>query len=302
MKGTGISVVIPLYNKGAFIRRALNSVMAQDVQPDEVIVVDDGSSDGGSEVVLAFEGLPIRLIRQDNAGVSVARNRGVQEARCDWVAFLDADDEYLPGAVRNFRDARDRYPRANVVFGRSVTGGSLTNPAPLERRYQWVHDYFAYLLTRKAHEADSSSVMVHKCAIEAVGLFPPGIRIGEDTDTWMRLGCRYPFVRIDAPISIYHIADGSSGWEGQRSELPYWFGTYARWRDGGRIPVERRRSAARYFEFCRLQRVIFLARTRPRVAVFRALLANVSWMRAPKVMLAKTFLIALWPPILRNAG
>ncbi|WP_165775197.1 glycosyltransferase family 2 protein [Mameliella alba] len=296
MTGPDLSVVVPLYNKRAFIGRALASIAAQEVQPEEVIVVDDGSTDGSAEVVSDFKGLPIRLIRQQNAGVSVARNRGIAYARCDWVAFLDADDEYLPGAIKSMRDARDMYPGASVVFGRSVHG--VPEPAMSAQHYELVPDYFDYLLGKGAHEMHSSSVLVRKAAIEAAGLFPPGICIGEDTDTWMRLGCLFSLVRIDSPVSVYHIADGESGWQGQQGTDPYWFATYAQWRDAERIPAERRRSAGRYLEFCKLQQVIFHALARQRGAAFRKLFMSVRWTSAPKVILAKTLLIALMPSLI----
>ena len=301
MNGTNISVVIPLYNKWAFIERALTSIATQRIQPDEIIVIDDGSTDGGAEVVSGFKGLPIRMIRQANAGVSMARNRGIAEARSEWVAFLDADDEYLPGAIADFQAARDQHPDVGVVFGGSVTGGARHQGAPPDRRYLPVPDYFSYLLTRGAYEVNSSSVMVRRSAIETAGLFPPQVRIGEDSDTWMRLGCLYQFVRIDAPVSVYHIADGDSCWQVGQGREPYWFGTYAEWRAAGRIPAKRRRSAACYVEFCKLQTVIFHARMGRRGETFRRLFASVCWARAPKSMLAKTLLIVLFPALVRRA-
>jgi glycosyltransferase involved in cell wall biosynthesis len=302
--GPGISVVIPLYDKQAFIRRCLASIAAQSLPPDEVIVVDDGSTDEGPRLVAAWEGLPLRLIRQENAGVSAARNRGVAEARHDWIAFLDADDEYLPDAIERFRAARDLCPEAEVIFGQSREGG-LPAKAASRGGVHPVPDYFAYLLGKGAHEANSSSVMIRKSAIEAAGLFPPGLRIGEDTDTWMRLGCLFAFARIDAPVSVYHMADGQSLWQTRQGTDPFWYHTYARWRDEGRIPPERRRSAARYFEFSKLQMVIFQARSGARAAAFRRLFGQVDWRGAPKPMLAKAVLIAAFPAILdwkRGAG
>lgn len=300
MTESGITVVIPLFNKRDFIRRALDSISKQIVAPEEVIVVDDGSTDGGHELVAAYKGLPIRLVRQENAGVSVARNRGVQEAQSEWVAFLDADDEYLPRALHNLCDARDRHPDASVVFGRSISGAPAHNFFMSQDSLMLVPDYFAYLLGRGAYEAHTSSIMVRKSAIEEVGLFPPGVRIGEDTDTWMRLGCLFSFVRVDIPISVYHIEDGDSAWEAQRGADPYWYQTYTHWRNAGRIPSHRLDTAAKYFEFSKLQKVMFLSLNNQRLDAFRKLFTHVRWAAAPKMMLAKTMLIALFPAIVRQ--
>ncbi|MGI6022871.1 MAG: glycosyltransferase family 2 protein, partial [Methanoculleus sp.] len=91
-----VSVVIPLYNKAPYIARALASVITQTCQGFEVIVIDDGSTDGGAEIVRRLDDTRIRVIRQENRGVSAARNRGIESARTDFIAFLDADDEWMP--------------------------------------------------------------------------------------------------------------------------------------------------------------------------------------------------------------
>lgn len=96
-----ISVVVPLYNKAAHVRRALDSVAAQTLQDFEAIVVDDGSTDGGASVVEEYAGARFRLVRQPNAGPGAARNRGIRESTGDVLAFLDADDEWLPGYLEH---------------------------------------------------------------------------------------------------------------------------------------------------------------------------------------------------------
>lgn len=91
-----VSVIIPLYNKAPLVLRALRSIAAQTLDDFEVIVVDDGSTDDGPETVELFSDSRVRLVRQENAGPGAARNRGLREARGEMVAFLDADDEWLP--------------------------------------------------------------------------------------------------------------------------------------------------------------------------------------------------------------
>ena len=90
-----ISVVIPAFNVGKFIARTLDSVLAQTRAADEIIVVDDGSTDNTAEVVRSY-GTKVNFIQQDNAGASTARNTGIKAAQSEWVAFLDGDDEWLP--------------------------------------------------------------------------------------------------------------------------------------------------------------------------------------------------------------
>lgn len=116
-----ISVVVPAYNAAATLPRALDSVLSQSLPAHEVIVVDDGSTDDTDKVLAAYaerkSGPPLRCIRQANAGPSAARNRGVDEARGDWIAFLDADDWYYPGRLLRHAQMIDADPRLDFVVG-----------------------------------------------------------------------------------------------------------------------------------------------------------------------------------------
>lgn len=110
-----ISVVIPLYNKAQHIAETLSSVLAQSVSPREIIVIDDGSTDGGAHVVRQFETAGVRLITQTNQGVSAARNRGLEEAAGDYVAFIDADDLWLPDHLLVLSELVEKWPQAVLV-------------------------------------------------------------------------------------------------------------------------------------------------------------------------------------------
>lgn len=131
-----ISVVIPLYNKEREVARAVRSVLAQRRQPLELIVVDDGSTDRSAAEVEAFRDPLVRLIRQPNGGVCAARNRGIAEARGEYVALLDADDEWEPGFLSEIVSLITRYPGCGIyctafhILGRK---GLVPAPCPEER-------------------------------------------------------------------------------------------------------------------------------------------------------------------------
>lgn len=208
------TVVIPLFNKASEISRAIRSVLDQTVQAFETIVVDDGSSDGGSEIAQGFGDPRIRIVRQDNAGVSAARNRGIQLARQELIAFLDADDEWAPTFLETVLRLHNSFPQGGA-FGTAYDlyfpDGHLERPkyrglpaAPWEGV---ISNYF------RASSGDSpissSSVMVKKKVLNDVGCFPVGHKITEDLDTWMRIAFKYPIVWSSRSEAIYHV-DGPS--------------------------------------------------------------------------------------------
>lgn len=110
-----ISVVIPLYNKEAIIKKSLESVLTQDYDDFEVIVVNDGSTDKSVEIVQSIHDPRITLIEQENGGPSKARNTGVKNAKGEWILFLDADDELLPEALKIYSDAIEKSENADMI-------------------------------------------------------------------------------------------------------------------------------------------------------------------------------------------
>ena len=110
-----VSVIVPLFNKRSYVRETLESVLNQTVPVHQIIVVDDGSSDGGAEVVESFREPHIRLLRQPNAGVAAARNKGIELATGDLISFLDADDRYRPGYIENLLQMAERFPQAGLL-------------------------------------------------------------------------------------------------------------------------------------------------------------------------------------------
>ena len=117
-----VSVIIPLYNKGKYISRALDSVFAQTYRDYEVIVVDDGSTDNGPEIVRKYDDSRLRPIRQDNEGPGAARNRAIKESNAAFLAFLDADDEWLPGFLESYLKKIELDQSSDIVIGPSFFG------------------------------------------------------------------------------------------------------------------------------------------------------------------------------------
>lgn len=192
------SVVIPLYNKEATIDRAIKSVLNQTVQDFEIVVVNDGSTDNGPDVVAAIKDSRIRLIDQDNQGVSAARNRGIAEAKHDLIAFLDADDEWEFFLLEEIICLRRQFPHAKV-FATSYRfcDGSYRYNYPLIKKIPpapWrgiINNYFS-VACQSDPPICSSAVSVTRTAINAVEGFPIGIESGEDLVTWARLSVKFP--------------------------------------------------------------------------------------------------------------
>lgn len=205
-----ISVVIPLYNKARHIQRAVSSVLAQTYPDFELIVVDDGSTDGSGDVVRRVTDPRIRLITQANAGVSAARNRGVTEAKTDLVAFLDADDEWLPCFLDTAMKLQARYPEAGMYATayRFCEGEKIWRPAfahcVTDPHGGLLEDYFRAALGPPP--VWTSAVMIPKHVFTEVGLFPVGVRRGQDLHTWVRIALRYRVAWSPIEGAIYHLS------------------------------------------------------------------------------------------------
>jgi glycosyltransferase involved in cell wall biosynthesis len=200
------SVIIPLYNKENYIARAVRSVLAQDWDDYELLVVDDGSTDGGARLVdRQFHDLRLRLIRQRNAGEGAARNRGLAEMTGSLAAFLDADDEWLPNHLSDLADLAVRFPEADwfATGYRSVfRGGFATDTTLSEPKAQLVENYFE--AGTGAHFVHISSIAVRKGALDDVGRFQPREPVGADLEFYGRLALAHRLAYQPAVSGIYH--------------------------------------------------------------------------------------------------
>lgn len=226
MNKTPFTVVIPLYNKEKHIQQAIKSVLAQTNQDFELIVVDDGSTDVSFEVANSIQDPRIRIIRQENKGVSAARNRGIMEAKSEWVAFLDADDEWLPGFLEEMLGLIEKYPDCTVAgtayylvdhkdqFRLNKIG------LPIKIGWDGYLDYFAAAVNGDS-PLTSSSFAVEKRSLFSAGLYPEGVAISEDTALFLKLAVNNKIAYSHAPHSIYHREVSNRTWQGYRDEELY---------------------------------------------------------------------------------
>jgi glycosyltransferase involved in cell wall biosynthesis len=204
-----VGVVVPAYNAAWCVGRAIDSVLAQEGAGYEIVVVDDGSTDD-TPAVLARYGDAIRVLRQRNQGLSAARNAGIRAARGEFVAFLDADDWWLPGKLA--RQLELMRMRPEVGFSSTAARvedpqGHLLNlwPAP-----QWQGPFVVHLFGSNADVAGSgSAVMARRALFDRVGGFDETLRSLEDIDMWMRLAAVSEYACVSEPLVVILKRPGS---------------------------------------------------------------------------------------------
>ncbi len=184
-----VSIVIPCHGQTDFLREAIESARKQSHARREIVVVDDGSPHGNVAAV-AGEFHDVRYVRQAHAGVSVARNRGVQESRGEFLVFLDADDLLFPNALEDGVRALRAHPECAFVYGRCATVDREGVPLPSPAVPTVTSDHHAALL--RSNFIAIQMVMHRRSAFESVGGFRPGMHMAEDYDLYLRLARRYP--------------------------------------------------------------------------------------------------------------
>lgn len=208
-----ISVVIPAYNCGAYLCRAVDSVLRQTYSPHEIIVVDDGSTDDTVAAAQSY-GERIRLIVQENAGASVARNRGVEAAGGEWIAFLDGDDEWLENRLE--LTVRVLVENPDLVW---ATGNYYECLCEKQRRAaatpeaelrdmlggrNYFHDFF--VAAARGVWGHTDTMVIKKSALMEAGLFRPGQLKANDIDMWLRIAYRHPKTGfVVEPTAVYHL-------------------------------------------------------------------------------------------------
>ena len=198
---SNISVIIPLYNKATEIAITLHTVLAQSLQPREIIVVDDGSTDGSAEIVESIGSPLVRLIRQENRGVSAARNRAMREATGEWVALLDGDDMWGAEYLATVAEMIERWPKCGA-YGTAfmIDDGNNCVPARCCEK-MGVVDFFAESMTCYVL-IPSATTLRRDLALE-LGGFPEGMRMGEDQFLWTKIARVADVCFMPKPQVIY---------------------------------------------------------------------------------------------------
>ncbi|MFH1144927.1 MAG: glycosyltransferase [Candidatus Eisenbacteria bacterium] len=205
-----VSAITATHNMAAYVREAVDSILAQTHPNVEAIVVDDGSTDGTDAILARYAGDPrVRIVRQSNAGQTRAKNRGLQEARGEFIGFCDADDRWHPHKLERQLPHFTGRPELGVVYGDFVWIDSAGRPMPTPRwRCFSGHISGKLLADNFVH---FPTALVRREAIDAAGGFDPSLTMGIDYDLWLRLSVKWEFLHLEEIFVDYRV------WEGQMS-------------------------------------------------------------------------------------
>ncbi len=223
-----IAAVIPAYNAEKYIARAIDSVLAQTHQPDEIIVVDDGSTDATAEIIKQYTP-QVQYLYQQNAGGSIARNTAIEAAKSKWITFLDADDQWLPQKLQIQIEHLKRnpdlvwsYTNFTVHYLKDDSqkpSHDLTAGARLLNEKEYFETYFAAFLAGRP--TSTITVIIKRQALIQVGMFIPGQKWAQDADLAWRMAYRWPKIGyISQPLSINHFGTPGSITEQNRYLVP----------------------------------------------------------------------------------
>lgn len=210
-----ISIVIPLYNKEKTIVRTLRSILAQNVDDYEIIIVDDGSTDNSLAQVNTIKDDRIKVISQKNSGVSAARNRGIREAKGEYIGFIDADDEwdidYLDSQlylINNYADCDVFSTNYRFEDCRGKHYKTIINRLPFENKTDGILSNYFEVSSCSHVPVWTSAVIIRREALLDVNGFPSGIKSGEDLLTWAKLAVKFKIAYTVIPHATYHLAEG----------------------------------------------------------------------------------------------
>lgn len=197
MATADLSVIIPTYNRSATLARALDSVFEQSCAPLEVVVVDDGSTDNTGDLIKQHYP-SVRYLQQSNQGVSAARNTGIAQAKGEWIALLDSDDEWLPQKLQAQMSQLTQQNEVLICHTEEIwirNGVRVNQMKKHAKAGGWI---FQRCLPMCA--MSPSSIVIHRSVFDDVGVFDETLPACEDYDLWLRTTCRYPVLFIEEPL------------------------------------------------------------------------------------------------------
>lgn len=197
-----VSVIIPTYNRAHYITEAIESVLAQTYSHFEIIVIDDGSTDDTREILKKYTD-KMKYLYQPNQGVAVARNRGLREARGEYVAFLDSDDCWVAEKLEKQVAYLNEHPEVAVVCAEVFLIDSAGCVLRHLRHDPTLPLTFDNLFDQSLVHVPTT--LVRKRCVEAVGGFDPSLRTSQDYDLWLRMSHRWPFHYMDEPLAKYRV-------------------------------------------------------------------------------------------------
>jgi glycosyltransferase involved in cell wall biosynthesis len=201
------SVIIPLYNKAPYVRKALETVCAQTYHDYEIIVINDGSMDNSAiiaeEYLNGVEGISYKILSQQNAGVSVARNNGVAQASGDYIAFLDADDWWEPTYLERMAQLIKDYPEAGLYACNYVYYKPGKTHVALNIPTGYINYPKAYYGSG-AMPVWTGATIIPRAVFDEMGGFPLGIKLGEDFLLWAKTAMHYPVAFCEEPLAYYN--------------------------------------------------------------------------------------------------
>lgn len=202
--GHRFSVIVPLYNKRGEIAATIGSILAQTHPPHEIVVVDDGSTDGSGDIVRGFDSPLIKLITQPNAGECAARNRAMAEAAGDHYALLDADDCWKPGYLAEIARLIDLYPGCGLyATGFDIVSKQGVFPGHTPGREGIVDNFFRASLS--SYVSIPSASTIPAAVVADVGGFPEGMKMGGDQFMWVKIALKYKFCVSPARMTDYSV-------------------------------------------------------------------------------------------------
>lgn len=217
------SVIIPLYNKEKYIQNTLNCVFNQSFSNFEVILVNDGSTDRSLAVLEEFSDDRLKIIHQQNQGVSVARNTGMGNAKADYICFLDADDVWKPNHLQAFYDTITKFPDAKMYCNRYVTQISkntfINNKfIDIDENYEgYITDFFKSSLINRV--ALTSAVCINKDIFNEIGGFDPTLKSDQDLDYWIKITLKYKIALTAENTMIYNFINANKSLSKDQSKF-----------------------------------------------------------------------------------